>query len=168
MITTGAWKLWDVAEILRSNYNRVCSRRASLSVRFTDKNGDHAEAGKIWENQVFTKKMSNHRPKCTQIDEGTCQGVIWACQNFFPFTILAVGVTFLNMILHLLQNSPKLRFQISFGAISYFSAPVFHTFLSHHCCSAQHCQSMCGGQWCKKTWFWPKLGQYCCIFYHYS
>ena len=101
--------------------------------------------------------MSNHRPKCTQIDEGTCQGVIWACQNFFPFTILAVGVTFLNVILHLLQNSPKWRFQISFGAISYFSAPVFHTFLPRHCCSAQHCQSLCGGQRCKKNAILTKI-----------
>ena len=54
----------------------VAPRRASLSVRITDKNGDHAEAGKIWENQFFTRKMNHHIPKCTQIDEGTCQGVI--------------------------------------------------------------------------------------------
>ena len=34
------------------------TRRASLSVRFTDKNGDHAEAGKIWENPFCTEKMA--------------------------------------------------------------------------------------------------------------
>ena len=42
-----------------------------MSVRFTltDKNGDHAEAGKIWENQIFTVKMGLHRQKCTQMYE---------------------------------------------------------------------------------------------------
>ena len=54
-------------------------RQANLSVRFTDKNGDHAEAGKIWENQIFTVKMGLHRPKCTQMYESICQGFrnIW-------------------------------------------------------------------------------------------
>ena len=54
-------------------------RRANLSVRFTDKNGNHAEAGKIWENQIFTVKMGLHRPKCTQMYESICQGFrnIW-------------------------------------------------------------------------------------------
>ena len=32
------------------HYGSCPSRRANLSVRFTDKNGDHAEAVKIWEN----------------------------------------------------------------------------------------------------------------------
>ena len=61
---------------LAQKKNTLNPRRASLSVRITDKNGDHAEAGKIWENWFFTRKMDPHGPKCTQIDEGTCQGVI--------------------------------------------------------------------------------------------
>ena len=51
------------------------SRRANLSVRFTDKNGDRAEAGKIWENQIFTIKRGLHRPKCPQMCESICQGI---------------------------------------------------------------------------------------------
>ena len=39
------------------------TRRASLSVRITDKNGDRAEAGKIWENQFYTGKMDQQTPK---------------------------------------------------------------------------------------------------------
>ena len=66
---------------------RDLSRRASLSVRITDKNGDHAEAGKIWENQFFTRKMGLHGPKNTQIHKSTCQGPRGACPNFFSFTI---------------------------------------------------------------------------------
>ena len=38
--------------------NQTESRRASLSVRITDKNGDHAEAGKIWENRFCTEKLN--------------------------------------------------------------------------------------------------------------
>ena len=48
--------------------------------------------------------MDHHGAKCTQIDEGMCQGVICTCQNFFSFTNLAVGVTFLKVILHLLKK----------------------------------------------------------------
>ena len=54
---------------------RIHIRQANLSVRFTDKNGDHAEAGKIWENQIFTIKIGLHRPKCTRMCESICQGI---------------------------------------------------------------------------------------------
>ena len=57
--------------------------RASLTVRITVKNGDPSGDGKIWENRFCTGKMGHHGAKCTQIDEGTCQGVICTCQNFF-------------------------------------------------------------------------------------
>ena len=43
-------------------------RRANLSVRFTDKNGDHAEAGKVWENLIFARKMDQSWTKFTQMD----------------------------------------------------------------------------------------------------
>ena len=52
-------------------------RRANLSERFTDKNGDHAEAGKIWENQILTVKMGLHRPKCTQMYESIREKICW-------------------------------------------------------------------------------------------
>ena len=101
--------------------------RACLAVRFTAKNGDHAEAGKIWENRFYTEKMGRQGPKCTQIDESTCQGVIWACQNFFSFTIHSVAVTFLDVIFHLLHlvlNRQNMDF--SPALISYFSAQIFN------------------------------------------
>ena len=137
-------------------------------MRITDKNGDHAEAGKIWENWFLTRKMDPHGPKCTQIDEGTCQGVIWACDNFFLFTNLVAGVTFLKVILRFVQNYVIWQFQISFEAISYFSAPVFHTFLSHHCCSAAHWQSMCGGTKVQKNVILTKIRSALLYFYPYS
>ena len=34
----------------------------------------------------------------------TCQGTSRTCQNFFTFTFKAAGVTFLKVILHLLQK----------------------------------------------------------------
>ena len=52
--------------------------------------------------------MGHHGAKCTQIDESMCQGVICTCQNFFPFTNLVVGVTFLKVILQLLQKCTNL------------------------------------------------------------
>ena len=113
--------------------NRGKTSRASLTVRITVKNGDPSGDGKIWENRFFTGKMDSHGAKCTQIDEGTCQGVVCTCQNFFLFTNLAAGVTFLKVILQLLQNAPIWSFLISLAVVSYFSAPVFLTSLPHHC-----------------------------------
>ena len=54
-----------------------------LSVPFLYWYGDHSEAGKIWENQIFTTKMGSHGPENNQIDEGTCQGPRGVFQNFF-------------------------------------------------------------------------------------
>ena len=125
--------------------------RASLTVRITVKNGDPSGAGKIWENRFCTGKMGHYGAKCTQIDESMCQGVICTCQNFFPFTNLAVGVTFLKVILQLLQNAPIWSFWISLAVTSYLSAPVFLTSLPHHWYIAQHCLSIHGGYWCKKN-----------------
>ena len=78
--------------------------RASLTVRITVKNGNPPETGKIWENRFFTGKMDHHGAKCTQIGAQTCQGTSRTCQNFFTFTFKAAGVTFLKVILHLLQK----------------------------------------------------------------
>ena len=41
-----------------------------MSVITTDKSGDHAKAGKIWENQFFTWKMDYHRHLYRWYDEG--------------------------------------------------------------------------------------------------
>ena len=87
-------------------YARVVTSRASLTVRITVKNGDPPGAGKIWEKRFFTVKMDHHGAKCTQIGAHTCQGSSRSCQNFFTFTFKAAGVTFLKVILHLLQNAP--------------------------------------------------------------
>ena len=54
------------------------------------------------------------------------------------------------------------------GAISYFLAPVFHTFLSHHCCSAAHWQSMCGGTEVQKNVILTKIRSALLYFYPYS
>ena len=82
-----------------------CASRASLTVmRITVKNGNPPGTGKIWENRFFTGKMDHHGAKCTQIGAQTCQGTSRTCQNFFTFTFKAAGVTFLKVILHLLQK----------------------------------------------------------------
>ena len=78
--------------------------RASLTVRITVKNGNPPGAGKIWENRFFTGTMDHHGAKCTQIGAQTYQGTSRTCQNFFTFTFKAAGVTFLKVILHLLQK----------------------------------------------------------------
>ena len=101
--------------------------RASLTVRITVKNGDPSGAGKIWENRFFTGKMEPHGAKCTQIGAQTCQGTSRTGQNFFTFTFQAVGVTFLKVILHLLQKVLNRPFWISLAVVSYLSPPVFPT-----------------------------------------
>ena len=135
--------------------------RASLTVRFTVKNGDPPGAGKIWENRFCTGKMGHHGAKCTQIDEGMCQGVICTCQNFFPFTNLPAGVTFLKVILQFPKKVLNRSFLISLAVFSYLSPPVFLTSLPPHWYSAQHCLSMHGGYWCQKNVIlikiWPEL-----------
>ena len=84
--------------------NTCIHSRASLTVRITVKNGNPPGTGKIWENRFFTGKMDHHGAKCTQIGAQTCQGTSRTCQNFFTFTFKAAGVTFLKVILHLLQK----------------------------------------------------------------
>ena len=78
--------------------------RACLAERFSAKNGDPPEAGKFWENQFFTGKMDHWGQKNAQVDDTICQGPRRTCQNFFSFTIVAVGVTFLKVILKLSKN----------------------------------------------------------------
>ena len=72
-------------------------------------------------------------------------------RNFFTFTFKAVGVTFLKVIFHLPRNAPIWSFWISMEVVSYLSPPVFLTSLPHHCYIPQHCLSLHGGYWCKKT-----------------
>ena len=131
-------------------------RRASLSVRITDKNGDHAEAGKIWENQFFTRKMGPHGPENTQIHQSTCQRPRGTCQNFFSFTNFVAGVTFPKVTLRLPKKVLNQKIWISLAVISYLSAPIFLISLPHHCCTAQQCQAMLGVYWCKKNVIWIK------------
>ena len=129
---------------LCGKYGQEWNSRASLTVRITVKNGDPSEAGKIWENRFCTGKMGNHGAKCTQIDEGMCQGVICTCQNFFPFTNLAAGVTFLKVIFQFPKKVLNRSFLISLAVFSYLSPPVFLTSLPHHCYIAKHCLSIHG------------------------
>ena len=78
--------------------------RACLTVRFTVKNGDPPEHGKIWENRFFTGKMDHQGHETPQTYETTCHLGCGTCQNFFSFTFVAVGVTFLKVILKLLRR----------------------------------------------------------------
>ena len=103
----------------------VSSSWASLTVRITVKNGNPPGTGKIWENRFFTGKMDHHGAKCTQIGAQTCQGTSRTCQNFFTFTFKAAGVTFLKVILHLLQKVLNRQIWISLAVVSYLSPPVF-------------------------------------------
>ena len=120
--------------------------------------------------------MDHHGAKCTQIDDDTCQGASRTCQNFFLFTNLAVGVTFLKVILHLLKKVLNRPFWISLAVISYFSALLFLTSLPRHCYIAQHCLSIHGGYWCKKNEIlikiWPDLlyflSQFCIFSFQWS
>ena len=111
-------------------------RSQSFSISYLRKRdwyGDPPGAGKIWENQFYTGKKDHHGAKCTQIDEGMCQGVICTCQNFFPFTNLAAGVTFLKVIFQFPKKVLNRSFLISLAVFSYLSPPVFLTSLPHHC-----------------------------------
>ena len=120
--------------------------------------------------------MDHHGQKCTQIDEGMCQGVICTCQNFFPFTNLAAGVTFLKVIFQFPKKVLNRSFLISLAVFSYLSPPVFLTSLPHHWYSAQHCLSMHGGYWCQKNVIlikiWPELlyflSQFCIFSFQWS
>ena len=89
----------------------ICRQIRPLSVPFllctSGKGTDTAtmlKTGKIWEIQFFTTNMGHHRPKCTQIDESTCQAFRRACKNKNPFTIQAAASIFPEVIL---QIAPK-------------------------------------------------------------
>ena len=99
--------------------------RACLAERFSAKNGDPPEAGKFWENRFFTGKMDHQGQKNAQVDDTICQGPRRTCQNFFSFTIVAVGVTFLMVILKLFKNVLKSNFRISPGAQFHISRQQF-------------------------------------------
>ena len=120
--------------------------RASLTVRITVKNGNPPGTGKIWENRFFTGKMDHHGAKCTQIGAQTCQGTSRTCQNFFTFTFKAAGVTFLKVILHLLQKVLNRQIWISLAVVSYLSPPVFPTTIPHHCCIVCHYMEVLGAK----------------------
>ena len=115
--------------------------RACLAVRFTAKNGDPPGAGKIWENRFLTGKMGQQGPKCTQMDEDTCQGFRGAGRNFFSFTIQAVALTFPKVCSQFAPRGPKFTWISSVQLISYFSL-IFSTFFHHLLYSAQLWQAL--------------------------
>ena len=110
---------WKVSLLKSCNYWRSCflittiPSRACLTVRFTVKNGDPPGAGKIQKNWIFTGKIDYQGHKNAKIDETICQRGHSTCRNFFPITIVALGVTFLKAILRFAQNGPNCNFRIS-------------------------------------------------------
>ena len=108
---------------------------------FTAKNGDPPGAGKIWENRFLTGKMGQQGPKCTQMDEDTCQGFRGAGRNFFSFTIQAVALTFPKVCSQFAPRGPKFTWISSVQLISYFSL-IFSTFFHHLLYSAQLWQAL--------------------------
>ena len=122
----------------------IQGRRASLSVRITDKNGDHAEAGKIWENQFFTRKMGPHGPENTQIHQSTCQRPRGACQNFFSFTNFVAGVTFPKVIPPFAEKSTKSKdMDFSRSNFIFVSTSISHIPPS----PLLHCTALSGNAW---------------------
>ena len=98
-----------------------------------------------WKNlgeSIFHWQDGSLRAKNAQIGEETCQLSCGTCQNFFSFTVVAVGVTFLKVTLPLAEKSTK---WISLAVVSYLSPPVFPTTIPHHCCSLP----LHGRYWCK-------------------
>ena len=95
--------------------NWQLTSRACLAVRFTAKNGDTPGAGKNWENWIFTGKMGHWGHKNAQIGKETCQLSCGTCQIFL-FTVVAMGVTFIKVILNLPKNVLTSNFRIYPGA----------------------------------------------------
>ena len=80
--------------------------------------------------------MGQQGPKCTQMDEDTCQGFRGAGRNFFLFTIQAAATTFPEVILKFAARGPKFTWICCVQLISYFSL-MFSTFFQHLLYSAQ-------------------------------
>ena len=76
----------------------VCTRRANLSVRFTDKNSNHAEIGKIKENWILTVYIISQRPRSTQMDESICQGFKNSWRNWISFIFQVVATVSLKVM----------------------------------------------------------------------
>ena len=106
----------------------LCSTsRASLTVRITVKNGDHAEAGKIWENRFFTGKMdqrvSQKQPKVGKHvprSHGNLPKL-----HFVHYS--SRGSRFSKGFASNVLKCPNKDF--SRAAFSYFSLPHFQTYL---------------------------------------
>ena len=99
-----------------------------------------------WKNlgeSIFHWQDGSLRAKNAQIGEETCQLSCGTCQNFFSFTVVAVGVTFLKVTLPLAEKSTK---WISLAVVSYLSPPVFPTTIPHHCCIVCHCMEDIGAK----------------------
>ena len=99
-----------------------------------------------WKNlgeSIFHWQDGSLRAKNAQIGEETCQLSCGTCQNFFSFTVVAVGVTFLKVTLPLAEKSTK---WISLAVVSYLSPPVFLTSIPHHCCIVCHCMEDIGAK----------------------
>ena len=73
----------------------------------TDWYGDPPEHGNFWENWFFTGKIDHQGHKNPQTYETTCHLGCGTCQNFFSFTFVAVGVTFLKVTFPIAEKSTK-------------------------------------------------------------
>ena len=73
-------------------------RKLDPFFRKRDWYGDHAEAGKIWEDQLFAIEAGLCRPKCTQMDESICQGFRNSWRNWFSLIFQVVAAGFLKVI----------------------------------------------------------------------
>ena len=80
-----------------STLNKSLDRSQSL-FRKRDWYGDHAEAGKIWEDQIFAMEAGLCTPKCTQMDESICQGFRNSWRKWFSLIFQVVAAGFLKVI----------------------------------------------------------------------
>ena len=87
----------------------------------TDWYGDPPEHGNFWENWFFTGKIDHQGHKNPQTYETTCHLGCGTCQNFFSFTFVAVGATFLKVTLKLLRR------------MTWFPADLSTWFLTPYC-----------------------------------
>ena len=87
----------------------------------TDWYGDPPEHGNFWENWFFTGKIDHQGHKNPQTYETTCHLGCGTCQNFFSFTFVTVGATFLKVTLKLLRR------------MTWFPADLSTWFLTPYC-----------------------------------
>ena len=114
--------------------------------------------------------MGQQGPKCTQMDEDTCQGFRGAGRNFFSFTIQAVALTFPKVCSQFAPRGPKFTWISSVQLISYFSL-IFSTFFHHLLYRPQLWQALQEWSFCTgnttKLWLFNFLSSIWCPFYSF-